>query len=419
MSQERTARRGLDVLADRWRAQLTVELPDAVRLRHAIHAAPDLSGAENPTALRVVRALTHGLQDDQAVADETVAGTGRLLRLGPDGVAVGLRAELDALPMAERTGAPFASANGAMHACGHDVHLAALVAVMRAARTLDLPMGLVGLLQPREEVGPTGATDVIAAGVLADHDVQALVAAHVQPQVTAGHVTSDAGPVNAAVDEIEIVIEGAGGHSAYPHLTHDPVPALCRTVLALQDAARTAVDPLQPLVVSITRLEGSGAPNVIPDVARAAGTIRTMRAVDARRLHERIARTVAGIAAAHGCRGRYEVRRGEPALVNDPALAAGAAEWLARFDLPREGFASCGSDDFATYAGTLPILMMFVGTRDGGVSRDGERSEDGPAPMLHDARYLPPDDAVADVAQALIAGWLAGAQLVLDRGGQA
>ncbi len=391
---------GLQAIAAGWRERLEDELPAAVRLRHELHRAPDVSGSEEPTARRVVAAMTAGAS--VAAGLTTVAGAGRLLHLGPAGPAIGIRAELDALPIVEQTGSPFAAEGAAMHACGHDVHLAAVTALTRAARGVDLPLGLVALLQPREEVGPTGASDVVAAGVLLEHDVRALVAAHVQPQVAAGHVAADAGPVNAAVDEVEIVVTGRGGHGAYPHLAVDPVPALCRIVLALQEAARGAVDPLQPVVVSITQLAGAGAPNVIPGTARAAGTVRTMRTEDGGRLHRRITDMVEGMAAAHGCRGEYVVRRGEPALVNDAGLATATQGWLTWLGTPLSSFASCGSDDFATYGGQLPILMTFVGT---GGGADG--------PMLHDPRYLPPDDAVREVAVALLAGWLGGAQTVL------
>jgi amidohydrolase len=389
-------------LAVRWRSALDAELPAAIALRHELHAAPDVSGAEEPSARRVVSALLAPESGLQPTGEERVAGTGRILRFGPSGPSVGLRSELDALPVLEQTGAPFAATNGAMHACGHDVHLAALVAVLRASAGLDLPFGLVALLQPREEVGPTGAIDIVTGRHLLEHDVRALAAAHVQPQVPAGHVSADPGPVNAAVDEVEIVVTGRGGHGAYPHLAVDPVPALCRAVLALQDTARGAVDPLHPVVVSITQLNGATAPNVIPNTATAAGTIRLMREEDRERLHTRISATVAGIAAAHGCTGEYRIRRGEPALVNDERLAAGARHWLSEFGLPTAPFASCGSDDFATYGPQVPILMQFVGT-----------GHEPGAPMLHDAGYLPGDHVVREVALALLAGWLSGAESLL------
>jgi amidohydrolase len=377
-------------LATAWRAGIEEEIPAAVALRHELHATADLSGAEEPTTQRVLAALPLPFS-----ASETVADTGRLLRLGPPGAAIGLRAELDALPMLERTGAPFASSSGVMHACGHDVHLAGLVAVLRAAARLELPFGLLAVLQPREEVGPSGAEDIVVSGRLLEHDVRALVAAHVQPQMPARHVSADPGPVNAAIDEVEIVIHGHGGHGAYPHLARDPVPVLCRAVLALQEAARSVVNPLHPVVISMTQLVGSTAPNVIPDVARSFGTVRAMHEGDREPLHAANREMVAGIAAAHGCVGEYTVVRGEPSLFNDPRLAEGTQHWLSEFGIPRSSFASCGSDDFANYGVQVPILMQFVGTGEGTVG-----------PMLHDSRYLPPDHTVRDVALALLAGYL-------------
>lgn len=381
----------LAALAQAWDAALQRELPDAVELRHRLHAAPEVSGVEERTAEVVAAALGGDA--------EPVAGTGRVLRIGPPGPAVAVRAELDGLPMTERTGAPWASTNGAMHACGHDVHLAAVVAVTRAARQLRLPAGLVVVLQPREEVGPTGGRDVVASGVLDRLGVRSIVAGHVQPLVPAGAVSADPGPVNAAVDELEITITGRGGHSAYPHLAVDPVPALAAIVLALQETVRSAVDPLRPVVLALPQVWGAGAPNVIAERAGAAGTVRTMHLEDALVLRDRIARTVEGVAAAHGCRGDVVVRCGDPPLVNHAGAALAAHEILGEFGVPLAPFASLGSDDFATYGLSLPTLMLFVGT--------GE----GPAgPMLHDPRYLPGDDRVRDVARALVAGWLGAAR---------
>ncbi|GAB3269990.1 M20 metallopeptidase family protein [Kineosporia babensis] len=382
-----------DDLAGRWRAELEASLPAAIALRREIHAEPDISGLEEPTSQRFLRALGNP-------PAEVVADTGRLVRFGPPGPSIGLRAELDALPITEISGAPYASTRPAMHACGHDVHLAALFAVLNSARELDLPLGLLGVLQPREETGATGAGDIVAGNHLIDHELRALVAAHVQPQVPAGQVASEGGPVNASVDEIDIVVSGKGGHGAYPHLAVDPVPVLCRIVLALQEAARSTVNPLHAAVVSITQLQGSAATNVIPGTATGAGTVRVMQASDRTLLHERLARTVTSIAEAHGCTAKYEIRRGSPALVNDQRLAFGTRAWLDDFGFPAASFASCGSDDFANYGVQLPILMQFVGT--GSPAGNPEMS----GPMLHDPAFLPGDHVVQEVALALLAGYL-------------
>jgi amidohydrolase len=390
----------LTELADNWRAALADELPGAVRLRHELHAEPEVSGEEERTAARVAAALDAG----GLVAQERVALTGRVLRIGPaQGPAVLVRAELDALPIVERTGAAFAAMNGAMHACGHDVHLAALVALARSAQrpavAARLPAALLAVLQPREEAVPSGAPDVVSSGLLEVNDVRAAVAAHVQPQVADGLVAVDGGPVNAAIDEFDVVVTGRGGHGAYPHLALDPVPALCRAVLALQDAVRRTVDPMRPAVLTVSRLGGAEAPNVIPERATATGTMRTMTRADADAVGRAMRETVAGIAAAHGCTGEVVLRRGDPALVNDHALAAAARRWLRTFGAElAPPFASCGSDDFAWYGQAVPVLMAFAGTGDA----DGAGS-------LHDPRFLPADARVGEVARALLAGYLAAA----------
>jgi amidohydrolase len=386
-------------LARAWQKALEAELADAVQLRRKLHGQPELSGQEVATAALVAAAMR--LSTD--LQEETVAGTGRLLRLGPaDGPAVAVRSELDALPLQERTGAGFAAGNGLMHACGHDVHLAALVALVRSAQQVTLPLGLLAVLQPREEAPPSGANEIVRSGRLAAHDVRAVVAAHVQPRVAAGTVAADGGAVNASREEVRVVIRGRGGHGAYPHLAVDPVPALCHAVLALQDTLRRTVDPMHPVVLTITQLSAANAANVIPDTATAVGTLRTMHLSDAEALHRALNETVAGIAASHGCTGELIRIENEPALLNDPALAAATQRWLRTLDVDlATPFASCGSDDFAWYGAAAPSLMMFVGTGD----QDGAAS-------LHDPRFLPSDARVGQVACALLGGYLAAVERI-------
>ncbi len=358
-----------------------------MRLRHELHAEPRLSGDELDTAARVVAAIGAG-------EGSTVAGTGRLLEVvGGTGGPVVLRTELDALPLVESTGAAWASTNGAMHACGHDVHMAALVAVCRAARTLDLPVPLLALLQPREEGADSGAQDVIEEDALAW--VDAVVAAHVQPALPPGVVAVTPGPVNASIDEFTITVSGQGGHSGYPHTVTDSVLALSTTVVALQQLGARRVDPVVGVACMVNQLHAGSANNVVPAQAVGSGTVRTMREDDRRSAHEALRDIAAHVAAAHGCRAEVEILRGEPPLVNDEHLAARAHLLLG--DLGHEAtadFRSFGSDDFANYSSHARVLMAFVGT--------GEATG-----RLHDATFLPSDDLVALVADALVAGYCA------------
>jgi len=371
-------------LAERWRDAVRRELAGAVALRHELHAEPRLSGDELDTAARIVAAIGAG-------EGRRVAGTGRLLEIaGGAGRPVVLRTELDALPLVERSGAPWASGNGTMHACGHDVHMAALVAVCRAARHLELPVPLLALLQPREEGVDSGAQDVVREGVL--EGVDAVVAAHVQPALPPGVVAVTPGPVNASIDEFTITVSGQGGHSGYPHTVTDSVLALSTTVVALQQLGARRVDPVVGVACMVNRLHAGSANNIVPEEAVGSGTVRTMREDDRRRAHEALRDIAAHVAAAHGCRAEVEIARGEPPLVNDEHLAARAHMLLD--DLGHQAtadFRSFGSDDFASYGGHARVLMAFVGT--------GEATG-----RLHDATFLPGDDLVALVADALVAG---------------
>src|ERR1700736_6434793 len=193
--------RSTDALLARLLAGLERELPDAIALRHRLHARPELAHAEEHTAATVAQELP--------VACTTVAGTGRIARVGPAaGAAVAVRAELDGLPIEERTDAPFRAAGGVMHACGHDVHMAALVALTRAAHALGdaLPAPLLALFQPSEEAYPSGA-EQLSREDLAAIAPAAVVAAHIHPELPWGTVALDPGPVNASCDYVEIVVD--------------------------------------------------------------------------------------------------------------------------------------------------------------------------------------------------------------------
>lgn len=388
-------------LAERWNRGLDRELPAAIALRQELHREPCVSGAEHPAARRIADALR------DALAFEAVADAGGVGRLGPaDGPAVGVRAELDALPVTELSGAPYASTNGAMHACGHDVHQAALVALVRAADGLDLPLGLVALLQPREESYPSGALDMVESGVLDRFEIAHVIGAHVHPGVRQGAVASGAGFINAAADEIEIRLHGRGGHAAYPHEATDTVAAIAQVATAIPEVVRRTVSPLRPAIISIgTLAAGEGAANVLPAEARIFATMRTTDPSDREPLFDAVRHMAERVADAYGVRADVTRIEGEPALINDAGLASGADDWLARLGVDgAEPMRSLGADDFSYFCDAVPSLMMFVG-----VDTPGH----DPQPSLHDPRFLPDDSAVAAVARALLAGYLAAAERIL------
>ncbi|WP_410660755.1 M20 metallopeptidase family protein [Amycolatopsis sp. lyj-112] len=386
---------GLNELQDRWEAAVQEELPAAAGLRHRVHADPRASGDEEDTARAAIEALGAG-------DGVRVAKTGRAVLFpgtGP-GPAVVLRAELDALPVTERTGMPWASETSLMHACGHDVHLAALVAACRASAVIGVPRPILAVLQPREETSPSGALDIVESGVLAEYGVDAVIGAHVQPRLAAGVVSAVPGPVNASTDEFDVIVHGQGGHAGYPHLLRDPILALSQIVVTLQQLASRRVDPVFGAVCSVGRIEAGTTANVVPNEARLSGSLRLMRVEDRDLALEGLAAIVHGTAKAHGCRAELQISPCEPVLHNDAGLAQRAYRRLLRSGARVDtDFRSFGADDFAHYCGVTRGLMMFVGLGD-----------TAGAPSLHDERFLPPDTAIGQVASALIAGYLAAVE---------
>jgi amidohydrolase len=224
---------------------------------------------------------------------------------------------------------------------------------------------MLAVLQPREEGNPSGAVDIISSGLLQANQVGAMAAAHVQPLLQAGEVACAPGVVNASADEFFVTMTGRPGHAAYPHLTRDPVLAMAQFVVAVQQLVSRNTDPMQPAVVTVGTLAAGEASNAIPGTATARGTMRAVSAAHRDLLDERLREVAGGVALAHGCTADVRIDRGE-------------------------------ADDFAFYGGVTPSLMLFVGT--GGQPGSG----------LHTATFLPSDRAVADVADALLAGYLAG-----------
>jgi amidohydrolase len=383
--------------------RIAQELPRAVALRRRLHATPELAHAEEHTAASVAAELP--------VPCQTAAGTGRLALVAPNDARapIAVRAELDGLPIEERTGAAFAARGGTMHACGHDVHMAALVALTRAAHELGdaLPAPLLAIFQPSEEAYPSGAQELLASGELTAIAPTAIVAAHIHPELPWGAVALDSGAVNASCDAVEITIEGEPTHGAYPHRGRDPILALAQVVVALHAEIGRRIDPLGAASLTIGVLEGGSAENVIPRRAVARGALRAHRPEDRLALREMVDEVAAGVASAHGCRSTVKLIPGEPALENDAFMVARAREMLGDAGLvAAETWRSCGSDDFAFFGALAPVAMAFVGL-------DG--AEGFTARPLHHPELLPPDDAVGAVARAQAVLYLAAAQSSTDQ----
>jgi amidohydrolase len=395
--------RSTEELLARLLEALERELPLAVELRRRLHAQPELAHAEQRTAAAIAEQLP--------VPATTAAGTGRIARVGPEGEgAIAVRAELDGLPVQEQTEVPFSATGGVMHACGHDVHMAALVALARAAHSLGgaLPAPLIALFQPSEEAYPSGA-EQLARGELARLAPAAVVAAHVHPELPWGTVALDAGAVNASCDAVEITVVGEPSHGAYPHRGRDPILALAHVVVALHAQVGRRIDPLHPAVLTVGVLRGGEAENVVAPSARARAALRAYRAEDRAALREMVAQVAAGVAAAHGCQASVELTPGEPPLENDPAIVERARALLPAARLqPAVEWRSSGSDDFAFFGALAPIAIGFVGLAG---------AEGFAVRPLHHPQMLPPDSAVAAVARAQAVLYV-GAASALDAAGK-
>ncbi|MGO1571508.1 MAG: M20 metallopeptidase family protein [Canibacter sp.] len=384
-----------DQLANDWTRALRQELEAAINLRKQLHQNPRLSGEESDTAARVAAAMGDELN--------IVAKTGGWIRTGPQtGPSIALRGELDALPIEEKTGLDWASTSEKMHACGHDVHLAALTAVVRAAKTLDLPYGCVSVLQPREESYPSGALEIRESGLFQQQQILHAIGAHVHPGLALGEVSTGGGFVNADASEVEIVITGHGGHGAYPHRANDVAHAVAHTVTGLAEVVRRTADPMVPALLSVGTIQvGTGAANVLPEEGRIFATLRTTSDKITADMVTAVRQFAQGQAAAYGCAATVNHTDGEPALVNDEALAQLIDVELSRIRLsPTEPMRSLGADDFSFFSDFVPSVMCFVGVESAGRA------------SLHDATFLPDDGAIERVAKTLIAGYVAAARRI-------
>ena len=378
------------------RDQLEREIAPAIELRHAVHREPDGSGNEGATAARIADAIGLGPGTE-------ICGA-RLIRIGDDGPTVALRTELDALPLREITDVPWASTTGFMHACGHDVHMAALVACARAINAVGPILPVLAVLQPREESIPSGAFDLVNANAFDGHDVRAMVGVHVQPRIAGATYSALPGAVNSSADDFVTTIRAHGGHAGYPHTTGNPVVAAATFITALQTLVPRRIDPLHPAVVSVGAVHAGDAPNVIPDSAHVTGTLRAFDEADRSLLQADVARVAELTAALHQCTAETEIKVGEPPLINDTDYTRLVDQWIAgTTQLAASDLRSCGADDFAYYCSLFPSTMVFYGV--------GDATPESPG--LHHPRFLPSDDDVAGVARCQLAGYLAACEMVL------
>ncbi|MFP6743339.1 MAG: amidohydrolase [Alphaproteobacteria bacterium] len=334
-----------------------------IELRRAIHQNPELSHDENATSA-LVRQELEAAGIGPIVE---VAGTGLIVDIpgSGDGPTLAIRADLDALPMTEQTGLPFASTNdGVMHACGHDSHTAMVLATaLTLKNTPDSFAGTARIIfQPAEEAEPLGGRVVIAEGHL--DGVDGVIGIHVDPLLETGCIGVRAGAFSASSDELNIIVRGTSAHGAKPHEGVDGIVVAAALVGQLQSIVSRSRDPFELLVVTLGTIEGGTIRNILADEVRLTGTIRTMNEDVRAMAHERIQAIADGLAKAYGATIEIEINQGEPVLMNDAAMVElinDAAADVAGPDCAFAAAPSSGSDDFAFYGQIRPSVYFRLG----------------------------------------------------------
>ncbi|MFC7406463.1 amidohydrolase [Georgenia alba] len=350
-----------------------------IELRRHVHAHPEPAWAEIGTTAHVRTTLQEaGLQP------RPLGATGLVVDIGADQRTAGrrrvrLRADLDALPLTETSGLPFASTReGYCHACGHDVHTAALVGAALTLKRLDdagdLPGGIRCIFQPAEEVQPGGASDAIDKGVL--DGVEAIYALHCDPKVEVGRVGSRIGPITAASDHVTVTVSAEGGHTSRPHLTGDVVFALGQLATALPAVLGRRTDPRSGVNLTWGAVHAGNAANAIPTTGSITGTVRTLDAQEWRRVGRIVEEAARHVAAPYGVEVDVRYVRGIPPVVNterEVRVADAAAKDVIGPEAVELTEQSLGGEDFAWYLTHVPGALIRLGTRTPG----------GPAFDLH------------------------------------
>jgi hippurate hydrolase len=346
-------------------AKLADEIAD---LRYAIHAEPEI-GLDLPKTQRKVLDALAGLPLEVSTG-QAVSSVTAVLRGGRPGPVVLLRGDMDALPVTEQTGLPYASAiPGVMHACGHDLHTAMLAGAARllCARQAELPGTVIFMFQPGEE-GYAGARYMISEGVLdaAGERPVAAYALHVTAnKPPCGMFSTRPGPMLAAADQITVTVHGRGGHASQPHRSADPIPAACEMVLALQTMVTRKFDVFDPVVITVGSFHAGTADNVIGDQARFLATARSYSPASRAALAEAVPRLITQIAAAHGLTAEAEYADEYPVTVNDAAEAAFVLQTVTEVFGPDRGeegqFPITGAEDFSFVLQEVPGAFVFLG----------------------------------------------------------
>ncbi|MCP9273559.1 amidohydrolase [Mycolicibacterium arenosum] len=351
-------------LQEHTEAWLTAHHDDLIAWRRHIHAHPELGRQEFATTQFVAAHLADAGLNPKVLP----GGTGLTCDIGPEhGPMVALRADMDALPMPERTGAPYASTvPGVAHACGHDGHTAVLLgAALALASVPELPVGVRLIFQPAEELMPGGAIDAVTAGALTG--VSSIFALHCDPRLAVGRVATKPGPITSAADQVEITVLSPGGHTSRPHLTGDLVYALGTLITGVPGVLSRRVDPRNGTVMVWGAVNAGVAANAIPQTGTLAGTIRTASREAWVAMEDLVGEIVAALLAPLNVEFSVHYRRGVPPVVNDETatrILTHAIESVGE-DVLADTHQSGGGEDFSWYLEEVPGAMARLGVWSG------------------------------------------------------
>jgi len=341
---------------------------NAVSIRRHLHMNPELSFHEHETCAYVWAQLdSMGITDKRRLAD---TGIEALIKgRNPEKNTIALRADMDALPIKELNEVPYKSKKeGVMHACGHDAHTASLLGTAYILNQIRNEFeGTVKLIfQPGEEKLPGGASMMIRDGVLENPKPSGVIGQHVMPLIDAGKIGFRSGIYMASTDEIYLKVKGKGGHGAMPHLNIDPVLIASNIIVALQQVVSRHANPTMPSVLSFGKFIANGATNVIPDEAYLEGTFRTLDEQWREVAHGKIRSIVESVASSMGASTELEIRKGYPALYNDPELTVMAKSAAVEY-LGAENVVDLdiwmAAEDFAYYSQQSAACFYRLGTR--------------------------------------------------------
>jgi amidohydrolase len=342
---------------------------EIVEIRRHLHRHPELSFGETETSLFIQEQLKlTGIPFKTGFVKTGIAGW--IEGNNPAGWVVALRADMDALPVHEKNDIPFKSENdGRMHACGHDLHMAALLGAARILQALrhDFEGKVMLIFQPAEEKLPGGASLMLKEGVFSEIMPDLIIGQHVMPRLEAGKVGFRSGVYMASSDEIYITVKGRGGHAAMPHQLTDPVLIAAHIIVALQQIVSRHADPAIPSVLSFGKVDAPGATNVIPAEVKIEGTFRTMNEPWRKEAHEKITTMAVSIAEGMGGSCDVNILHGYPVLFNHEAYTKRAAQYSRQMlgdDHVVELELRMTAEDFAYFAEQIPGVFFRFGTTD-------------------------------------------------------